>query len=198
MSHSYVMEPDSLRPESAPLTPVSAQTPLPAPSPAGTAAVPLHPQPAPRIRSTKPHVPSACINCKKAHLACDCKCTHPSKQLHSPLRKKKLSSQSPYTAYPTLPSDLPEKEPIASLSPIAVRSIPPTPPSPSTPPSTPSILVDYNAIGSLVLLLAHSPKNSPPRSPTTFLSYGSLHSFFLRVSMCMDACRTDGRTDKHT
>ncbi|KAF9348344.1 hypothetical protein BGX34_002532, partial [Mortierella sp. NVP85] len=71
MSHSYLMESEPLRPESAPMT-ISAQTPIPAPSStAGTAAVPLHPQPAPRVRSTKPHVPSACINCKKAHLACD-------------------------------------------------------------------------------------------------------------------------------
>jgi hypothetical protein len=31
---------------------------------------------------------------------------------------------------------------------------------------------------------------SPPLSPTTSWSYGPLHSFFLRVSMCMDACRS--------
>ncbi|KAF9116908.1 hypothetical protein BGX27_008992 [Mortierella sp. AM989] len=77
MSHSYMMEAESLHPESTPMTPLPAQ-----PSPAAStssptttivlpASVPLHPHPVPRIKSTKAHVPSACINCKKAHLACD-------------------------------------------------------------------------------------------------------------------------------
>ncbi|KAF9988267.1 hypothetical protein BGZ75_009748 [Mortierella antarctica] len=76
MSHSYMMEADSL-PDSAPMTPVPTQpSPIAAnSSSAGPAAapvpVPLHPQPAPRVKLYKAHVPSACINCKKAHLACD-------------------------------------------------------------------------------------------------------------------------------
>ncbi|KAF9274720.1 hypothetical protein BGZ68_000420 [Mortierella alpina] len=71
MSHSYMMEADSL-PDSAPMTPVPTAANS---SSAGTAVapvpVPLHPQPVPRVKLYKAHVPSACINCKKAHLACD-------------------------------------------------------------------------------------------------------------------------------
>ncbi|KAG0298399.1 hypothetical protein BGZ98_000216, partial [Dissophora globulifera] len=57
------MEAEQLHPEAVPSSPVSTQ-----PSLAALAPVPV---PAPRFKLSKPHVPSACINCKKAHLACD-------------------------------------------------------------------------------------------------------------------------------
>ncbi|KAF9996377.1 hypothetical protein BGZ79_009875 [Entomortierella chlamydospora] len=76
MSHSYMMDTESLHPESAPMTPLPshpspASTSSPASTPSLPASVPLHPHPVTRVKSTKAHVPSACINCKKAHLACD-------------------------------------------------------------------------------------------------------------------------------
>lgn len=55
----------------------NSPTPLPSTSSGvpGDSTLPLHPQQAaPRVKPAKAHVPSACINCKKAHLACDCKC----------------------------------------------------------------------------------------------------------------------------
>ncbi|KAF9329919.1 hypothetical protein BG006_007074 [Podila minutissima] len=52
----------------------NSNTPLPSSTSGvpGDSTMPLHPQQAaPRVKSAKAHVPSACINCKKAHLACD-------------------------------------------------------------------------------------------------------------------------------
>ncbi|GJJ68104.1 hypothetical protein EMPS_00450 [Entomortierella parvispora] len=91
MSHSYLMETEVLRPESpslsqshshssasSPHTPMTPMEVHPSPmSEPGLSLTPLQTgtgagaQPAPRVKSAKAHVPSACINCKKAHLACD-------------------------------------------------------------------------------------------------------------------------------
>ncbi|KAG0379145.1 hypothetical protein BGX24_001551, partial [Mortierella sp. AD032] len=70
------MDPESFHHhDSAPMRPHPAAHPSSSSAPADpttmSAAVPLHPHPVPRVKSTKAHVPSACINCKKAHLACD-------------------------------------------------------------------------------------------------------------------------------
>ncbi|KAF9347472.1 hypothetical protein BGX26_001034, partial [Mortierella sp. AD094] len=66
MSHSYMMETESLHPESAPMTPLpshpSPASTSPGSTPALPASVPLHPHPVTRVKSTKAHVPSACIN----------------------------------------------------------------------------------------------------------------------------------------
>ncbi|KAF8926048.1 hypothetical protein BGZ52_006124, partial [Haplosporangium bisporale] len=99
MSNSYLMEPsESHHPDQATLTPptphpdtnshshnhnhnhslnhhhnnnFNSNTPLPSAS-GPDSTMPLHPQQAaPRVKPAKAHVPSACINCKKAHLACD-------------------------------------------------------------------------------------------------------------------------------
>ncbi|KAF9106163.1 hypothetical protein BGX29_010308 [Mortierella sp. GBA35] len=70
------MDRESLHHDSAPMQPhpaahhPSSQQAHVDPTAMST-AVPLHPHPVPRVKSTKAHVPSACINCKKAHLACD-------------------------------------------------------------------------------------------------------------------------------
>ncbi|KAG0040268.1 hypothetical protein BGZ82_004055 [Podila clonocystis] len=99
MSNSYLMESsESLHPDQAtlmtPPTPhpdtnnhnhnhnhhhshsnnFNSNTPIPSSTSgvSGDSTMPLHPQQAaPRVKSAKAHVPSACINCKKAHLACD-------------------------------------------------------------------------------------------------------------------------------
>ncbi|KAG0318516.1 hypothetical protein BGZ97_003638, partial [Linnemannia gamsii] len=67
------MDPESLHHDAVPMRPHPASHhPSSSSDPtAMSAAVPLHPHPVARIKSTKAHVPSACINCKKAHLACD-------------------------------------------------------------------------------------------------------------------------------
>ncbi|KAF9902883.1 hypothetical protein EC991_004395 [Linnemannia zychae] len=67
----YMMEQEARHHDSAPMRPHPSSSSALADPSAMSAAVPLHPHPVPRVKSTKAHVPSACINCKKAHLACD-------------------------------------------------------------------------------------------------------------------------------
>ncbi|KAF9123096.1 hypothetical protein BGW39_009285, partial [Mortierella sp. 14UC] len=68
---TYMMDQEARHHDSAPMRPHPSSSSAPADPSASSTAVPLHPHPVPRVKSTKAHVPSACINCKKAHLACD-------------------------------------------------------------------------------------------------------------------------------
>ncbi|KAF9974008.1 hypothetical protein BGZ73_002705 [Actinomortierella ambigua] len=55
----------------APLVPVPAPIPTVSASASSTSTLPSTSAPPARSKPNKVHVPSACINCKKAHLACD-------------------------------------------------------------------------------------------------------------------------------